>query len=120
MLQQSQSRPSWVDDDGLDAALVARIADGLSAYLKDKRIPDSACASGLCIEAATIFQRFHFSFDPIYWDDRGFPEVVAKFVMDIIAILERNPTWINQRYVAGVEVLEDLLRREQIESGPIR
>ena len=110
---------AWIDAEPVDTETLARLSYEIAPALFEMGIADSACASALTIEATEVFQRLHYSFDPIYWDTRDFPDTVASFAQGVLAAIRAEPEWLNSRYVAAQESLSDLLSRhaDVVEAG---
>jgi hypothetical protein len=104
-------KPAWVTVEELDSETVARISYSLGPFLHETHVDNSACISGLVLDAAEVFQMLHFSFDDVYWDDRDFPSTVHHFVTDLISELREEPRWINERYSTSRESLKAFLHR---------
>lgn len=105
------TQAAWIDAEPVDTETLARLSYEIAPALFEMGIADPACASALAIEATEIFQRLHYSFDPIYWDTRDFPNTVAAFGQRVLAAIRAEPEWLNARYVTATESLSDLLAR---------
>ncbi len=105
------TQAAWIDAEPVDTETLARLSYEIAPALFEMGIADPACASALAIEATEVFQRLHYSFDPIYWDTRDFPNTVAAFGQGVLAAIRAEPDWLNGQYVLAHENLSDLMRR---------
>lgn len=123
MMELEASKPAWMTQTEriIDYEVLTVISHELSGVGDKIQIEDSRSLEQLCMDAAELFTKHHFSKDEQYWGERMFLDEVMKLAYDIVAALVWNPAWINTDYKAmhGSDTVEDLLRRYYEDKFPL-
>lgn len=123
LMEIEAKKPAWLTcpDRIIDYEVLTVISQELSGVGDKIQIEDSRSLEQLCMDAAELFTKHHFSEDEHYWSERIFLDEVMKLACDISKALAYRPSWINTDYRAmyGSDTLEDLLRSYYEVSFPL-